>query len=262
LRNASSNTASFAGNIITAGTTNTVGVDGSGDMLLSGSISGDSGLLKLGTGTLTLTGSNTYSGTTTVSNGTLLVNGVIVGNGVAVSTNASLGGSGTIGGNVTLSSGALALFTNGSTLTIFGSLTANANVVQLHLPANVPTNTYLLATYNPTGSSGSLASTPAVLSGSFAAGTTNYINTAGGQVNLVVETLVTTPAVTNITYSVSGGQLVLDWPDGQGWQLQAQTNSLNSGVTTHWFSVPGATPPYTNAIDPANPAVFYRLSYP
>ena len=37
------------------------------------------------------------------------------------------------------------------------------------------------------------------------------------------------PAPTNITFSVSGGNLTLNWPAGQGWQLQARTNSLTVG---------------------------------
>jgi hypothetical protein len=124
----------------------------------------------------------------------------------------------------------------------------------------VQTNTYLLATYS--GGSGSFASTPVVDSGSFAAGTTNYITTAGGQVNLVVQIANNPPAATNIAYSVSGSQLVLDWPAGQGWQLQGQTNNLNVGLGTNWSTIPGATPPFTNSINATNPTVFYRLFYP
>ena len=260
LRNNSLTPASFAGNILMT-TSNSVGVDGAGDMLLSGAISGTNGLVKQGTGTLTLSGPNTYSGPTTVSAGTLLVQSSTGSSPVTVATNAALGGTGTIGGNVTFAVGAWARFTNGGTLTISGSLTASDNVVHLYLADNVPTNTYLLATYNSSGSSGSFASTPVIDSGSFAPDTTNYITTAGGLVSLVVESVATPPAPTNITYTVSGQELVLDWPAGQGWQLQAQTNNLGTGVSTNWFPVPGATSPCTNLLDPANPAVFYRLRY-
>jgi len=54
----------------------------------------------------------------------------------------------------------------------------------------------------------------------------------------------------------------LSWPDGQGWKLQAQTNALSTGLSGNWSEVVGATSPYTNTIDTANPAVFYRLIYP
>jgi len=65
-----------------------------------------------------------------------------------------------------------------------------------------------------------------------------------------------------ITYSVGGGQLVLNWPANQLWQLQIQTNNLGTGLTTNWFNVTGAVPPYTVTLSPTNPTVFYRLSHP
>jgi hypothetical protein len=70
------------------------------------------------------------------------------------------------------------------------------------------------------------------------------------------------PTPTNITYSVSGGNLILDWPAGQGWQLQSQANPLTVGISTNWVNVPGAVPPFTNAVNSASGAVFYRLVYP
>jgi len=77
----------------------------------------------------------------------------------------------------------------------------------------------------------------------------------------VVSTYVT-PAPTNMTFSVNGSQLVLNWPAGQGWLLQAQTNTLGAGLTTNWATITGATPPFTNNINAANPTVFYRLTAP
>src|SRR5262249_24418822 len=66
-------------------------------------------LVKVGTGTLTLSGNNSYSGGTTVSNGTLLVSnisGTGTGTGaVTVASGGILGGTGTIGGAVTVQSG-------------------------------------------------------------------------------------------------------------------------------------------------------------
>ncbi|MEI6196557.1 MAG: LamG domain-containing protein, partial [Verrucomicrobiota bacterium] len=65
-----------------------------------------------------------------------------------------------------------------------------------------------------------------------------------------------------ISYAVSGGQLILDWPSSQGWQLQMQTNSIGTGLGTNWSTVIGATPPYTVGIDSARPTAFYRLTHP
>jgi Concanavalin A-like lectin/glucanases superfamily len=62
-----------------------------------------------------------------------------------------------------------------------------------------------------------------------------------------------------ITGSVNAGQLVLDWPANQLWQLQAQTNGLGA---TNWFNLPGATPPYSVELVPSQPSVFYRLTHP
>jgi len=72
----------------------------------------------------------------------------------------------------------------------------------------------------------------------------------------------TTP--TNIVTSVSGNQLTLAWPaDHTGWTLQSQTNTLNAGLGSNWTTVSGSTTTnqMTFTIDPANPAVFYRLKY-
>jgi hypothetical protein len=69
------------------------------------------------------------------------------------------------------------------------------------------------------------------------------------------------PAPATITSTLNGSELVLQWPNGQGWELQAQTNDLTVGITTGWSTISGATPPFINTIAPANPTVFYRLSY-
>jgi hypothetical protein len=46
--------------------------------------------------------------------------------------------------------------------------------------------------------------------------------------------------------------------------LQAQTNSINAGLSATWFAVAGstATNSMTFPVNPANPTVFYRLSLP
>ena len=180
---------------------------GAGNGYISQLITGSGNIVMNGTGTWTLdSATNTYSGNTAVNSGTLLVNANNSGSSSAytVASSATLGGSGTIGGNVTFSSGANALFNSGSTLAVSGSLTLNANTVKLNLPSNLGAGTYTLATYNTSGSSGSFSATPAVLSGSFAANTTNYITTAGGQVNLHVLNLYTLTYAAGANGSLSG----------------------------------------------------------
>jgi hypothetical protein len=73
----------------------------------------------------------------------------------------------------------------------------------------------------------------------------------------------TTP--TNITFTVSNNTLVLSWPSNYtGWLLQAQTNALSTGLGTNWFNVPGGetNSTFLAPVNPANPAVFYRLKLP
>jgi len=70
---------------------------------------------------------------------------------------------------------------------------------------------------------------------------------------------------TNLTVSVSGGQMTLAWPqDHTGWVLEAQTNALNAGLGTNWVRVPGSatTNQVSVPINKANQSIFYRLVYP
>jgi autotransporter-associated beta strand protein len=74
---------------------------------VSGDLSGNGDLVKVGEGTLILSGTNTYTGRTTVSGsgGTLQVEGSLDNTDVTVHSGAALGGSGSIGGTVTLMNG-------------------------------------------------------------------------------------------------------------------------------------------------------------
>ena len=243
-------------------------------------------VIKSGTGTLVLSGPNTYTGATTVSNGTLEVDGQIANSQVTVN-GGTLDGSGTIYGPVTLNSGKLAPATAAGigTLTINNTLNINGGTVAMRISktGGAVTND-LVAGLNNVTYGGSLVVTnagPSALAGGemfqlFSAsgsktgnftnvtilpvtGATGTFDPATGTLTIVAAASAPTP--TNITYTVTGSQLVLNWPAGQGWQLQSQTNSLSTGLTTNWTTVSGATPPFTNTITPANPSVFYRLKY-
>jgi hypothetical protein len=78
----------------------------------------------------------------------------------------------------------------------------------------------------------------------------------------VLSVVSTQPASASITTSFGGGNLVLTWPNGLGWQLQAQTNTLSIGLATNWVNISGANSPFTNGANAANGTVLYRLVYP
>jgi len=66
-----------------------------------------------------------------------------------------------------------------------------------------------------------------------------------------------------LTNALNGTSLTLVWPAGQGWRLQAQTNDLNSGISNNWVYVNILTDgSYSATVNPTNPTVFYRLTYP
>jgi hypothetical protein len=108
---------------------------------------------------------------------------------------------------------------------------------------------------------GSLARTGFSFAGwNSAADGTGTSYSAGSTFTIVADTTLYAQWVRpQITWTSSGHELVLNWPAGQGWQLQARTNLLARGLGTSWSTVAGATPPYTNTLLPASSSVFYRL---
>ncbi len=103
-----------SGNLQTVNMELTLGADrtvnaASGAITIGGAISGNGGLTKEGSNTLTLTGTNAYGGPTAVNAGTLVING---NNGgatgtVTVASGATLAGSGTVGGATSIAGGAV-----------------------------------------------------------------------------------------------------------------------------------------------------------
>jgi len=128
--------------------TGTIRLDTAGNNVnLAGAIdsSNVNGLVKSGTGTLTLGGANTYTGATTVGAGTLLVNGSTASDSLlTVASGATLGGSGTIGGATTISGihspgNSPGIQTFGSNLTYTNAINDPAPIVQWELTANTTT---------------------------------------------------------------------------------------------------------------------------
>jgi autotransporter-associated beta strand protein len=86
----------------------TASLGGTGNLTVSGPISGGFGLTKVGSGAATLAGSNTYTGPTIVNAGTLLIDGSLAAaSSTTVNVNATLGGAGTLNGPVTVIGGAV-----------------------------------------------------------------------------------------------------------------------------------------------------------
>ncbi len=85
----------------------TVTINGTGDTLISGVLTGNGALVKDGTGTLTLAGDTTaHSGAITVVNGALLVTGSIAHQSITITVSGgTLGGTGTIARNTTVEAG-------------------------------------------------------------------------------------------------------------------------------------------------------------
>lgn len=252
----------------------------------------DGGLIKLGTGSLTLSATNTYTGQTVVSNGTLVVNGVLGTNAVSVGAGATLVGSGIIGGSVTVNSNgilnvggygtnvltinntltfmpgstnvAIIYSTNGTCDLVTGITTANyAGTLQVYdlVTPSTPTNGQTFQIFSASSFTGNFTSIISSPSG----GLGWSFNPTNG-VLTYISTVNTSP--TNLTWTVSSGSLILNWPsDHTGWRLLEQTNNLNLGIssnTNDWGTVSGSvsTNQMTIPINLTNPADFYRLVYP
>jgi autotransporter-associated beta strand protein len=243
-----------------------------------GVISGGGSLVKLGSGTLTLTASNTYNGSTTVNEGTLLINGDHSAPLTTVNTG-TLGGIGTFAGAVTLqpettlAPGAaiatIGTLTINADLTIGGNLAIEVNkslspandlVVVGGELANIGAGTLTVVNLGPALAAGdkfTLFSRP-VTSGAAitvtGAGATwsNNLETDG---SITVTSVVGPPT---LTFSETGNSLRFSWTGSL--KLQAQTNSLAVGLTTNWVDYPGgATSPVTVPIDVTKGTVFFRL---
>ena len=156
---------------------------------VSGTISGAGGsVVKVGSGTLTLTGANSYTGGTTVTGGTLAANnasGSATGTGaVQVQSGATLAGTGSIAGAVSIAKGGVLSAGNGGagTLTLGGLSLADGAVLNYDLGqagvaggalndlVNVNGNLQLDGTLNVAETAG----------GKFGAGIYRLINYTGG----------------------------------------------------------------------------------
>jgi len=97
----------------------------------------------------------------------------------------------------------------------------------------------------------------------FVVSATNVVGESANSIE--VSARPTSPVPPQLGFGINAGQIQLTWPlEHTGWELQAQTNPLSTGLGTNWFTISGSD--VTNQriipIGPANGSVFYRLVYP
>jgi autotransporter-associated beta strand protein len=189
----------------------------------------------------------------------LTINGIVAGTG---STNNLLlkTGAGTLIlatnttyiANTTVSNGVMSLtypnLSTNSTVTIAAGATLDLNFTNSANTTNIVAGLVVNGVSQPAGL--------------YNSGDAAYI-TSGGSL-LVVPAVTINPNPGTIQVSVSGNTLNLAWPTNAGWLLQAQTNSLQTGLGTNWVTLPGSDS-VTNlsvTVNPTNGATFYRMIHP
>jgi len=257
-------------NAPTSGTTYSIGANGN-STVFSGKIKDglDSvSVVKVGTGSLLLDGANTYSGSTVVSNGVFGGNGSItspltVEPGAILSPGDSIG-TFTVNNTATLN-GTVLMELNQNTsdmLSVSGAISASGSLVVTNVgPDIVDGTTFHLFNKAVTGLTDTLPAKDPT-------GTKTYVWTdhvsTDGSITLTSGGVNVNATPTNILTSVSGNVLTLSWPmDHTGWTLQAQTNTVGTGISNNWVNVAGSssTNMVNMTINPANGVVFYRLFY-
>ena len=260
---------------------------GNATSTFGGNIAGNTSLVKIGSGLVTLAGTNTYTGSTSVSNGTLAVSGRLANGALTVATNGTLAGSGSIAGAVTVQAGGLLSpgLAGPVALTVSNALTLQAgSATAMDISKSPLTNDQVrvtgLLTYGGTlivtnlagplaggdyfqlFSAGSRSGDFAALAGLPGPGLAWSFSPAGGMLS-VSNSVPLSP--TNLAWSVSAAALNLSWPASYiGWVLQSQTNTLMRGLGTNWVDIFGSasTNQWSASFPSSNPAVFFRLRSP
>ncbi len=270
---------SIEGNVnvknLSGGATLTLGGNNLSTVYTGSLLGGNGNLVKVGTGTQTLSGANTYTGTTSIIGGTLLIGSgtgttssaslgntaVTVGNGVLAGT---LGGNGSVSGTVTLSAtGTLAPAmspTTANTFQIKNNLTINAGAsfnLNLGAPGTGTSDRITITGSSHTITINGNGSIPDVvninqLSGFTTGNYTLLTQPAGTISNLGNETF-TVNAPDNFNYSVAvvSNSLVLTVSTGSAIETWTGLTSgawLNSaGGPANWAGSGG-----TKYVDPDN----------
>lgn len=231
----------------------------------TGTLTGSTGSAATITGVPMSSGYTATVSTTTGSGGhvDLIVQATPVFSGLSNKTNTFGTASITLSGTVSSTGGSTAVYpANGDTVraTINGQ-TVSGTVSNTTGGFAIIYNDPSLATDGAGGSPYTITYAYAGNGAQFLIAATNDTSTS-----LTITNAVTGPATyaTNITVSVTSGGLNITWPaDHTGWSLQAQTNTLDAGLSNSWFTLPGyeTTNSATLPIVATNPMVTYRIFY-
>jgi hypothetical protein len=90
-------------------------------------------------------------------------------------------------------------------------------------------------------------------------GRATWVNNLATDGSISVATVITTQPVLNFVNNRTN--LVFSWSDSfNSFKLQAQTNSINIGISNYWADYPGGSAnPITVPIVKTNATVFYRI---
>ena len=94
---------------------------------------------------------------------------------------------------------------------------------------------------------------------------TYAVEVTGGSGAVTNTAVLTLLSPTNITASVAGSNLLLNWPPGYtGWRLQTQTDTLAAGLGSNWSELLGAreTNAWVVPMSATDQSAFFRLTYP
>jgi autotransporter-associated beta strand protein len=212
-------------------------------------------LVKIGTGTLTLTGNSTHTGTTTVSSGNLLINGSFSSSPVTVASGAALGGNGIVGNGVTIQTGGIISPGPGSgstgTLIISNNLTLNSATLNFDLSSSpAGANDEILIQNSALTMSGLQTYNLNLVNNTLGAGTYTLIGGASVSTASGISFASNLPTTTRQSFSLqtpsSGVQLVvtgnassLVWQgtNSGNWDLATTVNWLNGAAADKFYNL-------------------------